>query len=205
MGESGEPPIPGFSWISSFTEGREPYTIAEMFKLNVEREQFRARAHALWNATASRSSSGRPVDAILTPVAPTLAPPHDSVRWWGYSSYWNLVDYPAAVFPVGRLNAREWQNEHGSVNDLPPARNKTEEFIRSQWDAYTYDNAPISLQVMNPSSFRSLLTPFEIAGWQTPHGRKDAGNIECGRGSDERTLVLKEIRTCTQSSLSVKK
>ena len=119
--------------------------MAEMFKLNAEREQFRARAHAHWNASANLSASGRPVDVILTPIAPTLAPPHDSVRWWGYSSYWNLLDYPAAVFPLGRLSATDWVETSADV--LPEPRNEAEAFIRSQWDPKTYDNAPISLQV----------------------------------------------------------
>jgi amidase len=148
MAESGEPPIPSFSWIVSHTEGRAPYTIPEMFRLNVERESFRARAHAHWNATAARTKSGRPVDVILTPVAPTLAAPHDSVRWWGYSSYWNLVDYPAVVFPIGRLRASDWEGSAPVPSHTP--RNKTENVIQAQWDPKTYDNAPIGLQVSNP-------------------------------------------------------
>jgi amidase len=143
MAESGEPPIPSFEWIVSSAKGRPPFTVAEIFKLNSEREAFRARALAHWNATALKTSTKRPVDAILTPVAPTLAPPHDSVRWWGYSSYWNLLDYPAAVFPVGRLDAASFQ----SHSELPQPRNETEQFIRAQWDPMTYNNAPIALQV----------------------------------------------------------
>ncbi|CAG7853805.1 Acetamidase [Serendipita indica DSM 11827] len=146
LAESGEPAIPSFEWIVSHAQGRAPYTIAEMFKLNVEREKFRARAHAHWNASAKQTTSGRPVDVILTPIAPTLAAPHDSVRWWGYSSYWNLVDYPAAVFPLGRLRAADWVET--SADALPEPRNDTEAFIRSQWNPETYDNAPISLQVV---------------------------------------------------------
>lgn len=145
MAESGEPPIPSFSWLVSHAEGRAPYTVAEVFKLNSEREKLRAKALAHWNATSLRTRTGRPVDAILTPVAPTLAVPHDTVRWWGYSSYWNLLDYPAAVFPVGSFKASEW---NGPLQDaLPAPRNKTEEFVRGKWDPATYDNAPISLQV----------------------------------------------------------
>lgn len=146
MAESGEPPIPSFSWIVGHTNGREAYTMAEMFKLNAEREKFRSKAHAHWNASALRTKSGRPVDAILTPIAPTLAPPHDSVRWWGYSSYWNLLDYPAAVFPTGRLRASEW---HGPLQDaLPKPRNHVDEFVRAQWDPKTYDGLPIALQLV---------------------------------------------------------
>jgi hypothetical protein len=147
MAESGEPPIPSFSWIIRHTGGRAPYTITEMFKLNAEREKFRARAHAHWNTTADQTKCGRPVDVILTPVAPTLAAPHDSVRWWGYSSYWNLLDYPAVVFPLGRLRASDWEGSTIAPSFTP--RNDTEKFIRAQWDPKTYDNAPIGLQVSN--------------------------------------------------------
>lgn len=148
MDESGEPPIPSFTWLISHTGRRRPYTIAEMFKLNSEREKFRARAHAHWNESASLTESKRPVDVILTPIAPTLAPPHDSVRWWGYSSYWNLLDYPAAVFPVGRLRASDWETR--STRPPHPPRNDVERFVQGQWDPKTYDNAPIALQVRIP-------------------------------------------------------
>lgn len=78
------------------------FSIRETFDLNIRREAFRHKLLMHWNATHSKTGTGRPVDAIITPVAPTLAPKHDSTSWWGYTSYWNLADYPAAVFPVRR-------------------------------------------------------------------------------------------------------
>jgi len=58
----------------------------------------------------------QPIDAILCPVAPGVAPPLDCARYWAslipismrfaanskqsYTSLWNLVDWPALVFPV---------------------------------------------------------------------------------------------------------
>ena len=69
----------------------------------------RARALAHWNATRGRTSTGRPVDAIICPTAATLAVPHDGIRWWGYSSHWNLLDLPGVVFPSGgRFNPAEF-------------------------------------------------------------------------------------------------
>jgi hypothetical protein len=41
------------------------------------------------------------VDVVLCPVGPGCAPPLDCARYWGYTSQWNLLDYPAAVFPTG--------------------------------------------------------------------------------------------------------
>jgi amidase len=63
-----------------------------------------------------------------------------------YSSYWNLLDYSSAVFPVGRLTPESL----ASLGAYPahPPRNETERFISAQWDPETYMNAPISLQVI---------------------------------------------------------
>lgn len=63
----------------------------------MEREAYRKEYAKIWNDTA--------VDAILCPVGPGLAPKHESAKYWGYTSQWNLLDYPAIVFPVGRAHA----------------------------------------------------------------------------------------------------
>lgn len=149
MQHAGDPMVPQTEWILSYAP-KKPFTVAETFQLNVERERFRKRLADQWNCTALRTSSGRAVDVILCPVAPTLAPPHDTTRWWGYTSYWNLADYPGAVFPVGRHRACGYGHANG-VDGLasdPPRRNPVEEFISSQWDEKTYDAAPVPLQLV---------------------------------------------------------
>ncbi|KAG8706279.1 hypothetical protein FRC09_002494 [Ceratobasidium sp. 395] len=94
-----------------------------------------------------RSQQGRPFDAVLCPVAPTLAPPHDTTRWWGYTSYWNLLDLPGVVFPSGKpLDAAAWDRSRELA--LPAARNAVEEFVRGQWRPETYDGAPVALQLV---------------------------------------------------------
>lgn len=40
------------------------------------------------------------MDVVLCPASPGVAPPLDASRYWGYTSQWNLLDYPALVFPV---------------------------------------------------------------------------------------------------------
>ncbi|KAH7101381.1 amidase [Auriculariales sp. MPI-PUGE-AT-0066] len=143
-----EDPVPQTKWILDHAQDRKGYTVAETWRLNVQRDAFRAHVLDHWNATRLRSTSGRVVDAILSPVAPTLAPPHTTVRWWGYSSYWNLCDYPAAVFPVGdRFKAAGFDSHN--VNFPPHApRNPIEAFVSSQWNPKTYDGAPVSLQLI---------------------------------------------------------
>ena len=71
------------------------------------------------------------------------------MRWWGYSSYWNVCDYPGVVFPRGRFHTATF--EQAAVHDsFPPhqPRNPTEAFVHEQWSPLTYENAPISLQLI---------------------------------------------------------
>ena len=162
--------MPQTEWIlGQVPNGGAPFSVAEIFRLNVAREGLRERVLHHWNATAARTASGRPVDAVLSPVAPTLAPPHDSTRWWGYTAYWNLVDYPAAVFPVARLHAATYSPADVSAEVALPAapRNPTEAFVRAQWDPRTYDNASVSLQLigrrLNEEKVLGMLHKVEAA------------------------------------------
>ena len=147
-----DPAVPQTEWImQQVPNGGAPFSVPEIFRLNLAREAFRAKVLHHWNSTKARTATGRAVDAVLSPVAPTLAPPHDTTRWWGYTSYWNLVDYPAAVFPVGRrMDAATYRAVDVSAEVALPAtpRNPTEDFVRSQWDPQTYHNASVSLQLI---------------------------------------------------------
>lgn len=115
--ESGEPPVRQTEWILKQVpnEGK-PFTIADVFRLNLQREAFRQRLIEHWNSTEARTGTKRPVDAIIAPVAPTLAPKHGMTEWWGYTSYWNLADYPAAVFPVGH-SQKSSKEEHNRFKE----------------------------------------------------------------------------------------
>ncbi|KAG8712959.1 hypothetical protein FRC11_013706 [Ceratobasidium sp. 423] len=147
LAESGEPAIVNIARILARAEKTGGCTLAQSWETNVQRDGFRARALKHWNKTALRSKSGRPVDAILCPAAATLACPPGTMRWGGYTMYWNLLDLPAAVFPVGELfDARAWRPETRSTVIQP--RNPVEEFVANQWDPETYDGVPMALQLV---------------------------------------------------------
>ncbi|KAF8669724.1 Amidase [Rhizoctonia solani] len=147
LDESGEPPIPSVARILVEAEKHGVSTLAESWEMNSKRDIFRARALAYWNETALRTTSRRPVDAVLCPASATLAPPHWTMRWFGYTAYWNLLDFPAAVFPLKKLfDASQWKPENHTAYANP--RNAIEEFVANQWDPETYDNAPVALQLV---------------------------------------------------------
>jgi amidase len=60
------------------------------------------------------------------------------------------MDYPAAVFPVGRLDADVYRPVDISAEVTAPTRprNMIEEFVQAQWDPHTYHNASVSLQLV---------------------------------------------------------
>lgn len=53
-----------------------------------------------WNQTQQITSTGRPIDALICPVAPSVGIPHDYNIYWGYTSLFNFLDYPSTVLPV---------------------------------------------------------------------------------------------------------
>ncbi|CUA77747.1 hypothetical protein RSOLAG22IIIB_12815 [Rhizoctonia solani] len=146
LAESGEPPIPQAASILPDPKEGE-CTLGQSWAMNTRRDQFRARALKHWNETALRTEGGRPADAILSPAAPTLALPHGTTRWIGFTAYWNLLDLPVVVFPSGKpFDASTWDAAAGSSSDQ--LRNPIEEFIKTQWKPETFDGAPIGLQLV---------------------------------------------------------
>jgi len=114
----------------------------------VKRDVYRAEYAALWNSTAnSVSPTGYlegMVDVILCPAGPGAAPKLETSKWWGYTSQWNLLDYPALAFPVDRVDV----GEDGEKVVYEPRNEKD----RENWDLWEkygaegWRDAPISLQ-----------------------------------------------------------
>ena len=48
----------------------------ELWQVHKRRQVLRKEYLDRWEATADTTSTGRPVDAIISPVAPWAAPPH---------------------------------------------------------------------------------------------------------------------------------
>ncbi|WAO91301.1 Amidase [Fusarium falciforme] len=117
-------------------------SVEEVWDLKAKRNAYRSMYNQHWLDTGK--DDGHPVDAILCPVGPGCAPPHDQARFWNYTSQWNLLEYPAISFPVTQVDTRlDVPND-----DYVP----TNELDRFNHDLYTtperYVDAPISLQLV---------------------------------------------------------
>lgn len=119
LASSGEPWRP----LSDFIIKENPYvkemTVPEIWDLTIQREVYKAKYARHWNSVGtgipgpdsdgasafpepmSEDEEQKLVDVVLCPVGPGCAPPLDCARYWGYTAQWNLLDYPALVFPTG--------------------------------------------------------------------------------------------------------
>lgn len=78
-------------------------------QLNLKMRAFKILFANAWDATKNSTSSGRTIDALVCPVAPSAGIPHDFNIYWGYTSMWNILDYPSTVLPIPhfKINARD--------------------------------------------------------------------------------------------------
>ncbi|TVY76144.1 putative amidase [Lachnellula suecica] len=128
----------------------ETHTIPSMYAATVKRDAYRTEYAELWNKTAtSTGPNGEPegmVDVILSLVGPGVAPKIDTAKWWGYTSQWNLLNYPALVFPVDKVEITK-----DEVKESHSPRNATDKENWELWEKYGaegYKDAPISLQIV---------------------------------------------------------
>lgn len=105
---TGEPWLPLSRWIVTDNPYVRRLSPEDIWSLTDQRERYRTEYARLWNETATGTDEhGKAtgmVDVILCPVGPGAAPPLDCSKYWGYTSQWNLLDYPALVFPVGQVD-----------------------------------------------------------------------------------------------------
>lgn len=57
-----------------------------------------------WNSTAELTGTGRPVDAVISPLAPFAAARPEKYTYLTYSSFVNLLDYTSVVVPVTQVD-----------------------------------------------------------------------------------------------------
>lgn len=94
-------------------------TAYQLWKIHKRKQDLRKEYLDYWASTLQTTGTGRPVDAIISPAAPFAAPPHGLNSFvpdlylvsgladrrklssdMNYTNVWNVLDYPATVFPV---------------------------------------------------------------------------------------------------------
>ncbi|KAH7388881.1 acetamidase [Cadophora sp. MPI-SDFR-AT-0126] len=137
----GEKMLPLTEWLVKGNENVKYRTVEDVMALKVKRNEYRARHNDLWLSTGK--SDSHPVDAILCPAGPGAAPSLGNAKYWSYTSQWNMLEYPGAVFPVTKVDQAVDVEETEYV-----PRNPQDKF---NWELYKrerYIDAPVSLQIV---------------------------------------------------------
>ena len=81
LGLAGEPmcaPVSSFYGVK-----KEQYTASQISAINVLKRQYQKEYMEYWNETASYTGTGRPVDAVISPLAPFAAARPDMYDYYG--------------------------------------------------------------------------------------------------------------------------
>ena len=115
--------IPGKDETPTFRLSPKGVSAYELWQVQKKRRELRQEYLDHWLGTEKVTGTGRPVDAIICPVAPYVAPPHGMNRcvfvlmaitcvnfWTGdfrtadYTIVWNGLDYSSLVIPVSKVD-----------------------------------------------------------------------------------------------------
>jgi Asp-tRNA(Asn)/Glu-tRNA(Gln) amidotransferase A subunit family amidase len=144
-----EPLRPLSHWILKENPHVQHHDITSLWKACIERDAYRLKYAELWNDTAKEANG--PVDVILCPAGPGAAPKLNTSRYWGYTAQWNLLDYPAVVFPIADAVSVE---KDGSAAGEQRSGDVASDADLYNWGLWTehgaegYANAPLSLQLV---------------------------------------------------------
>lgn len=135
IAKSGEPWLPLSEFIIKDNPCVKKLSVGELAYWYEEREAYRKEYALHWNKHG--------IDALLCPVGPGVAPKHNTAKYWSYTSQWNLLDYPAVVFPVCKVD-----KEVDQLDDKGKALSGLDEDNRKLWDLEEFHGMPVGLQLV---------------------------------------------------------
>ena len=92
---SGEEPAPQI-----MIDNKPQSNASDIMAANIAQREAQKDYMEYWNSTESETGTGRPVDAIICPLAPFPAARPAKYSYYGYSVWVNVLDYSSVVVPV---------------------------------------------------------------------------------------------------------
>jgi len=116
-------------------------SVFEYWALNRRKVALQKAYMDRWNEY--RGPEGQRLDVLLTPVMLHTAVKHRQTRWVGYTKVWNVLDYTAAVIPVGKVD-----EGIDKIDESYECRNAVEQELWSYYDPKLMNGLPVALQVV---------------------------------------------------------
>lgn len=107
----------------------ENITTSEFWQLCAELQEYRRAYAQYWRYMDTQTTSGRGIDGVVQPVAPYVAGHQNDFQYYSYSAIANVLDVPAAAFPVSSgFSLTELAN---AVEANTPALSEEDERVRT--------------------------------------------------------------------------
>ncbi|MCJ1474174.1 Acetamidase [Lambiella insularis] len=116
---------------------------SEIAATNIAKREYQKEYMDYWNSTEKYTGTGRPVDAVVAPVAPFPAARPKSYKYYGYSAIVNLLDYTSCVIPVTTAD----QKVDVMSKDFKPLGDMDRKTFEL-YDAEVYDGAHVAVQLI---------------------------------------------------------
>ncbi|KAK5175130.1 uncharacterized protein LTR77_000267 [Saxophila tyrrhenica] len=139
LAEGNEPMIPQFEHNLRVFGTRE-LTVPELLRHNSQQAAYKAAFQEAWDQQAEG------MDCIICPCAPMASVPHDFPVWWGYTTLFNVLDYPSVIMPVKDLKI----NPEDDPKDMS-YQPKDNAFDKKNWEIYDpelWQTQPVTLQIV---------------------------------------------------------
>ncbi|KIM22010.1 hypothetical protein M408DRAFT_333129 [Serendipita vermifera MAFF 305830] len=117
-------------------------TAYQLWKLHERKRELRKLYLDYWQSSRERTGTDRPIDCLISPVAPFAATPHALNNNCNYTMLFNGLDYPAIAFPVTAVDPQKDPSVNRSqfFGEADQANHK-------MYDPVVFKDAPVGLQV----------------------------------------------------------
>jgi amidase len=76
----------------------------EIAAINVSKREYQKRYMDYWNSTVNETGTGRPVDGVISPIAPFASVRPTEFIYDTYTCFVNVLDYTSVIFPVTHVD-----------------------------------------------------------------------------------------------------
>lgn len=139
---SGEEPAPQIG-VFYGKEAKPAKDATHIAQNNVAHRQWKKKYMDYWNSTASQTGTGKPIDAIISPLCVYAAARPQKFKYYTYSSFVNGLDYTSVVVPVTTADKRV----DTYPSDYKPIGDADKECMQD-YDAEIYDGAHVAIQLI---------------------------------------------------------
>ncbi|EMC99608.1 hypothetical protein BAUCODRAFT_21378 [Baudoinia panamericana UAMH 10762] len=116
---------------------------SDIMAANIAKREAQKAYMEYWNSTAEVSGTGRPVDAVISPLAPFAAARPTMYSYYGYSVWVNVLDYTSVVVPVTNVDKNVDKKAEGFK-----AVDETDQKTQDHYDPEIYDGAHVGVQLV---------------------------------------------------------